>query len=139
MEYKRFENTVFARIDKGEEIVETLKTICEKEDITLAYVNAIGAVGDFTVGVFKTAEKQYDSNRFQGDFEIVSLSGSVTQMNGAHYSHLHMSAGDREGRVWGGHLNRAVVSATCEMVVRILDGHVGRAFSPEIGLNLLAF
>ena len=56
MEYKRFENTVFARIDKGEEIVETLKTICEKEDITLAYVNAIGAVGDFTVGVFKTAE-----------------------------------------------------------------------------------
>ena len=39
MEYKRFENTVFARIDKGEEIVETLKTICEKEDITLAYVN----------------------------------------------------------------------------------------------------
>ena len=45
MEYKRFENTVFARIDKGEEIVETLKTICEKEDITLAYVNAIGAVG----------------------------------------------------------------------------------------------
>ena len=60
-------------------------------------------------------------------------------MDGKPYLHLHMSAGDREGRVWGGHLNRAVVSATCEMVVRVLDGHVGRAFSPEIGLNLLAF
>ena len=139
MEYKRFENTVFARIDKGEEIVETLKTICEKEDITLAYVNAIGAVGDFTVGVFKTAEKQYDSIRFQGDFEIVSLSGSVTQMNGAHYSHLHMSAGDENGHVFGGHLNKAVVSATCEMVICIANGAVDRRFSEEIGLNLFAF
>ena len=139
MEYKRFENTVFARIDKGEEIVETLKTICEKEDITIAYVNAIGAVGDFTVGVFKTAEKQYDSNRFQGDFEIVSLSGTVTQMNGAHYSHLHMSAADSEGRVFGGHLNRAVVSATCEMIITVSEGRIDRKYSQDIGLNLLEF
>ena len=139
MEYKRFENTVFARIDRGEEIVETLKKICEKESITLAHVSAIGAVGDFTVGVFKTAQKQYFSNSFKGDFEIVSLSGTVTQMNGEHYSHLHMSAGNEKGEVFGGHLNRAVVSATCEMVVDIDDGCVNRRFSDEIGLNLFDF
>ena len=139
MEYKRFENTVFARIDKGEEIVETLKAICEKEDITLAYVNAIGAVGDVTVGVFKTAEKQYYSNSFNGDFEIVSLSGTVTQMNKEHYSHLHMSVGNEKGEVFGGHLNKAVVSATCEMVINIVNGKVSRRFSDEIGLNLFDF
>ena len=139
MEYKRFENTVFARIDRGEEIVETLKKICEKENIKLAHVSAIGAVGDFTVGVFKTAQKQYFSNSFKGDFEIVSLSGTVTQMNGEHYSHLHMSAGNEKGEVFGGHLNRAVVSATCEMVVDIADGCVNRRFSDEIGLNLFDF
>ena len=139
MEYKRFENTVFARIDRGEEIVETLKEICEKENITLAHVSAIGAVGDFTVGVFKTAQKQYFSNSFKGDFEIVSLSGTVTQMNGEHYSHLHMSAGNEKGEVFGGHLNRAVVSATCEMVIDIADGCVNRSFSDEIGLNLFDF
>lgn len=139
MECKRFENTVFARIDRGEEIVETLKKICEKENITLAHVSAIGAVGDFTVGVFKTAQKQYFSNSFKGDFEIVSLSGTVTQMNGDHYSHLHMSAGNEKGEVFGGHLNRAVVSATCEMVIDIADGSVNRRFSDEIGLNLFNF
>lgn len=139
MEYKRFENMVFARIDKGEEIVETLKAICEKEDITLAYVNAIGAVGDVTVGVFKTAEKQYYSNSFKGDFEIVSLSGTVTQMNKEHYSHLHMSVGNEKGEVFGGHLNKAVVSATCEMVINIVNGKVSRRFSDEIGLNLFDF
>ena len=60
-------------------------------------------------------------------------------MDGNFYTHLHMSAGDDQGRVFGGHLNRAVVSATCEMLVRVLPGAMDRAFSPEIGLNLLKF
>ena len=50
-----------------------------------------------------------------------------------------MSAGDEKGAVVGGHLNRANVSATCEMVITILDGSVGRAFSDEVGLNLFKF
>ena len=139
MEYRRFKDSLVIRMDKGEEIVEQLTAVAVQEHIALAEVSALGAVGSFTAGVFYSGEKEYHSNDFTGDFEIVSLTGTVTEMDGKPYLHLHMSAGDREGRVWGGHLNRAVVSATCEMVVRILDGHVGRAFSPEIGLNLLAF
>ena len=139
MEYRRFKDTLVIRMDKGEEIVEQLTAVAAREHIALAEVSALGAVGSFTAGVFYPGEMEYHSNDFTGDFEIVSLTGTVTEMDGKPYLHLHMSAGDREGRVWGGHLNRAVVSATCEMVVRILDGHVGRAFSPEIGLNLLAF
>ena len=139
MEYRRFKDTLVIRMGKGEEIVEQLTAVAAREHIALAEVSALGAVGSFTAGVFYSGEKEYHSNDFTGDFEIVSLTGTVTEMDGKPYLHLHMSAGDREGRVWGGHLNRAVVSATCEMVVRILDGHVGRAFSPEIGLNLLAF
>ena len=139
MEYRRFHDTLVIRMDKGEEIVEQLTAVAAREHIALAEVSALGAVGSFTAGVFYPGEKEYHANDFTGDFEIVSLTGTVTEMDGKPYLHLHMSAGDREGRVWGGHLNRAVVSATCEMVVRILDGHVGRAFSPEIGLNLLAF
>lgn len=105
----------------------------------LASVSALGAVGEFTVGVFKTAEKKYYANRFAGDYEIVSLTGTVTEKDGAFYAHLHMSAGDETGRVFGGHLNEAVVSATCEMVVDLIDGTVGREFDREIGLNLMKF
>ena len=59
MDYKRFDNTIVARIDKNEEILEQVKAIALKENIRLASVQALGAVDDFTVGVFKTAEKKY--------------------------------------------------------------------------------
>ena len=36
-------------------------------------------------------------------------------------------------------LNKAVISATCEMVIHIIDGRVDRSFSDEIGLNLFDF
>lgn len=139
MEYRKFNHTIVARIDKGEEILEKIKEIALKENIKLANINAIGAVGEFTVGVFKTKEKKYYSNSFEGDFEIVSLTGTINTMNNEFYSHLHMSAGNDKGEVFGGHLNKAIVSATCEMIINIIDGTVDRYFDEEIGLNLFKF
>lgn len=139
MEYRKFNNTIVARIDKGEEILDKIKEIANKENIKLANINALGATNDFTVGVFKTDEKKYYSNNFTGDFEIVSLTGTINTMNGEFYSHIHMSAGNDKGEVFGGHLNRAIVSATCEMVINIIDGTVDRVFNDEIELNLFKF
>ena len=139
MEYGQFGDTVLLRIDRGEEIIETVKKVAEKERIRLASVEALGAVDDFTVGVYDVAAKRYDSKTFTGAFEIVSLVGTITEKDGAFYQHLHMSAGNRDCEVFGGHLNRAVVSVTCEMVIRVLSGAVDRAPDPETGINLIRF
>ena len=139
MEYKRFENTIIARIDRGEEILEQVKEIALKEKIRLASVQALGAINRFTVGVFKTKEKTYLANEFEGSYEIVSLSGTINTMNGEFYCHLHMSAGSENGEVFGGHLSRAVVSATCEMIITVFDGNVDRVFDEETGINLFKF
>ena len=42
-----------------------------------------------------------------------------------------MSAGNERGEVFGGHLNQAFVSATCEMVIQIMEGKVDRRFDKE--------
>ena len=150
MEYKRFGNKIIVRIDKDEEILEQVKKLALKENIRLAAVQALGATNSFTVGVYNVVEKQISAiegldrakeavNTFSGSFEIVSLTGTINTMNGEFYTHLHMSAGNDKGEVFGGHLNRAVVSATCEMVVDVLDGTVDRAYDPVTGLNLFKF
>lgn len=137
MQYKRFGSTVIARVDKGEEILGQLREVCLRENIKLASVSAIGAVDRFTVGVFLPEKREYVSNDFAGDYEIASLSGTVTTMDGEYYAHIHMCADNRRGMACGGHLNRARVSATCELVINVIDGEVNRRFDEAVGLNLL--
>ena len=139
MEYRRFNNTIVAKIDKGEEVLDNIKKIALAENIKLANINALGATNDFTVGVFNVDEKKYYSNNFSGNFEIVSLTGTINTMNGEFYTHIHMSAGNDKGEVFGGHLNKAIISATCEMIINIIDGVVDRQLDETIGLNLLKF
>ena len=139
MEYRKFGDTYIVRIDKGEEILTQLKVFAEAEGVKLASITGLGAVKDFTVGVFDPNAKVYQSNRFQGVYEIVSLVGTINTMDGAFYCHVHMCAADQQGRAFGGHLNEAVISATCELVITCLPGRTDRVFSDEVGLNLIAF
>ena len=44
VEYRRFDNTIVARIDKGEEILDQVKEIALKEEIKLASIQALGAI-----------------------------------------------------------------------------------------------
>jgi predicted DNA-binding protein with PD1-like motif len=139
MDYRRFNDTIILRIDRGEEIIETVKKVAEQEHIRLASIEALGATDDFTVGVYDLAAKRYDQKTFSGPHEIVSLVGTITEKDGAFYQHLHLSAANASCEVFGGHLNRAVVSATCEMVIRVIGGAVDRSPDPETGINLIRF
>ena len=140
MQYRKFGSRYYVRIDREEEILSQLKALCEHEHITLAEVKALGAIDDFTVGLFDVDDKKFHANHFEFPAEIVSLWGNVTTKDGKPYLHVHMSAADKDGHVFGGHLNSARVSATCEMIVHVLsDGTVSRKFSDEIGLNLFEF
>ncbi len=136
MKYQQIDNLLFVRIDRGEELLEALKTACLSAGVKLGAVSGIGATDDFTVGVYDTDRRVYAPLSFTGAHEIVALVGNITTMNGEYYAHLHMSAADSTGRVVGGHLNRAVISATCELTVATANGSVERFRDEESGLNL---
>ena len=139
MEFKKFGNKYFVRIDKGEEIVESLKKFCEKNNIKLGTITGIGATNKVTVGLFKAETKEYHSTELTGNFEIAPLHGNISTMSGKTYLHLHVNLCNKEHKSFGGHLNSATVSATFEAVIDVIDGEVDRAFSEEIGLNLFKF
>ena len=139
MEYRRFGDTYVVRLDPGEEICQSLIHLARAEEIALAEISGLGAVDDFSVGVFDVEERHFFSNVFRGAFEITSLVGTITRQGDQPYLHAHISAADLSGRVLGGHLNRAVISVTAELTVRVIDGHVGRWHDDRMGLNVLEF
>ena len=65
MDYKRFDDTILVRMDRGEEILEQVKAVALKEHVALASVQALGAINDFTVGVYNVAEKMCIRDRKQ--------------------------------------------------------------------------
>lgn len=139
MEYRRFGDTVVLRLDPDEEVMEQLEKLAEREQIRLAEVSGLGALKAFHICVFDTKSKQFYNNDYQEPLELTALAGTITCKEGRPYLHIHASAGNAQGNVYGGHLKGAVVSATAEIVVRVIDGDVGRRFDEGIGLNLLQF
>ena len=138
MLYKQFNNKIIVRLDKGEELVTILKTLCTTLDIRLAVLFGIGATDKVTIGLLNTKTKKYQSREFTGDHEITSLMGNITEMNNEPYLHLHVTLADANQNAIGGHLSSAVISATFEGVIELIDGSVSRTYHSESGLNLLA-
>ena len=127
------------RMDPGEEILTTLAQLCRDEHILLGEFRALGAADELELGVYDVAKQQYFKQTFHGAYEITSLFGTISEKDGDVYLHAHLSASTYDGATIGGHLNKAVISGTCEMVVEPMEGHCGRELNPLTGLNDLSF
>lgn len=137
MDYKKIGEKVFVRIDSGEEIVETLTQVCKKLDITAGTITGIGATDKAIVGLFDVKTKKYHSKELVGDHEIAPVYGNISTMNNEVYLHLHVNLCNSEHKSFGGHLTSAVVSATFEAVIDIINGKIEREFDATTGLNTL--
>ena len=137
MDYKKIGEKVFVRIDSGEEIVETLTQVCKKLDITAGTITGIGATDKAIIGLFDVKTKKYHSTELVGDHEIAPVYGNISTMNNEVYLHLHVNLCNSEHKSFGGHLTSAVVSATFEAVIDIINGKIEREFDTTTGLNIL--
>jgi len=137
MKFKKYGSKWIIRIDKGEDIVQTLKKFCEDNNIKLGTINGIGAVNKITIGLFETKTKKYHTKEFTGDYEITNLSGNISTMNKEVYLHLHITLADKNQHACGGHLSSAVISGTGEILIEEIEGEIEREFNKEVGLNLL--
>jgi|TARA_B100001971_G_C17935369_1_gene404861 predicted DNA-binding protein with PD1-like motif len=137
MKFKKLENKYIIRLEKGEDIIEKIIELCKSEGIKLGYFNGLGAVSKIEIGLFEPEGKKYHSNVYDKPMEISSLHGNITEMDGKCYIHCHGVFGDIDNKCFSGHVNKATVGPTCEIILIKMDGTVDRYFDEEIGLNLL--
>jgi hypothetical protein len=130
-------NIFIIRFDPEEDIIEGLRSYCATEGITAGVFQAIGTVNEIIVSFFDLQKKQYEDHQIQEALEIACLNGNISTNGDQIIVHAHGSFADRRMQLGGGHVKRAVVSATAEVVIRALEGELIRHFSPQLGLDLL--
>ncbi len=136
MEYLKKNGKIVLRLQKGEEVVASLLYLMQAEEIKCASVNGIGATDNAVIGVFNPKTKVYAKEILRDDMEILSILGNLTRKDGMPYVHIHGTFASLKG-VYGGHVNEAVISATAEIIIDVIDCVMERKFDEETGLNLL--
>lgn len=136
MEYIKSGDKIVLRLERGEEIVSSLKKLQRAENIKGAFFSGIGATDSAVIGVYAVNDKKYNAVTLMGDMEIAALTGNISvSEDGGEYVHAHVVLGRGE-IAHAGHLNEATVSATAEIFVQLLDAEIGRKFDPVTGLNV---
>lgn len=117
--------------------MSNVKRICEKEGVQLGSITGIGAVNHAVLGLYRVSEKEYTAHTFEREMELTALTGNVTTKDGDIHVHLHADLADDDCHVFGGHLNEAIVSATCELFIHVLKGSVERKPDSDTGIYLM--
>jgi predicted DNA-binding protein with PD1-like motif len=126
------------RLERGEEVLETLKKFTAKERLPGASLTGLGATDDVTVSFYDLRERIYRPYRRTGCIEILSLTGNIAWRGEEPIAHVHLIAAHETEGAFGGHLVSARVSATVEIKIEPYAARLERALVPEIGLPLLS-
>jgi uncharacterized protein len=138
MKIQRNETGFLMVLEIGDEMIASLKKLAEAERIGEASFTAIGAVRDAVLGYIDLEAKTYLRREFGPEsMELVSAIGNLARLDGEPVVHCHATIGDREMRVYGGHLFQAVTSLTVEIFLRVYDGEIVRRFDPDSGANTI--
>jgi predicted DNA-binding protein with PD1-like motif len=135
MKFKKIDGNYILRLESGEEIIATLLEFCAKQGIMLGSIVGLGGASKVCLASYRPPKNEYDEKWFDGVFEIAHLYGNISEMNGKPYIHVHACIGDKEYRAYAGHLKAALVSPTCEITIRQIEGSVARFQDPGTGLN----
>jgi len=137
VEFQRNRYGYALRLDSGEEIVATLATFALGQGVRAGLISALGAIGDPELGYFVRDTREYITRAFPGEWEIGSLTGNFSELDGRPFPHCHVVIGGRDFAAFTGHLFRGTVTVTCEVQIVTDPGVMRRVRRPDLGFNPL--
>lgn len=125
-------------LETGDEAIACLRQFAHDKGLTAASFTAIGAFSGATLAFFDWEQKTYLPIEIDEQVEVASLTGDVALgPDGEPAIHVHAVLGKRDGSAVAGHLKRALVRPTLEVMVTESPRQLRKRFHPEIGLALI--
>ena len=143
MDYRRFNNVCYVRVDKGEDIITELIRVCRKEDIRSAVFTGIGGCSHAELQTFIPEKGTFETETTDGMLELVGITGNITTDNGELFHHTHAIFSYKDGtehKIAAGHMKSATVLYTAEIELRpVTGGEIQRKYDPETGTGFWYF
>ena len=130
--------TIAAIFEVGDEVMSGLGELSRREKITGAQITGIGAFSDALLAYFEWDKRAYREISVDDQVEVASLIGDIgVNPDGSPAIHIHIVLGRLDGTAVAGHLVKAHVRPTLELILTDSPEHLCRRKDSESGLNLI--
>jgi len=123
--------------DKNDDVRRALLEFANANRLADAYLSAIGAFSELTLGFFERDRKDYKKIPVKEQVEVLSFTGNIVQKDGKPRVHAHVVVGKADGIAHGGHFLGGRVWPTLEMIVAEMPVYLRRTQDDESGLALI--
>ncbi|MFI5251050.1 MAG: PPC domain-containing DNA-binding protein [Bacteroidota bacterium] len=114
--------TYMGQLPNGSDLHDELTKIVQRENFHLGRIQGIGATTHAKIAYYDQNIKQYLPMEFPGGMEILNLNGNISMRDGTPFVHVHILLGDREGKIFGGHLLPGTKLFACEVFIEEYEG-----------------
>lgn len=126
-----------AVFEQGEDLLGAFEDWVEQSGLGAASLSGVGGFSEATLGYYDVDAQRYVDIPVAEQVEVLVLAGDVTCKGEEHQVHAHVVCGRRDGSAVGGHILRAVVRPTLELVVTETPAHLQRRHDEASGLALI--
>ncbi len=123
-------------LDRDEELVSTVTAFLAERGIMGGTVTGIGALKNHTLGFFDVESQEYLKRTFEENMELGNLTGTIGSVDGKPFLHAHATVCGPELIAFTGHLFKAEVAVTAELIVTDFETELPRTLDEDFGLNL---
>ena len=144
MEYRKFADTYYIRVDRDDEIISSILAVCNAEGVKSAIYTGIGGCKEAQIQTFLPETGEFETRTLSGMLELVSLTGNVVSGGEdglSHHTHAAFAYKDGDAhRFAAGHIKSITVLYTAEIELRpVIGGIIGKQYDPETGTGFWSF
>lgn len=121
MKFADYSRGYILKLEKGEELLETLGAFVAQKRLPSAFFQGIGTIENVELGYFNSTKKTCIQKSFNSQYELLSLSGNVSIESDIPFVHAHVVLSDDKFQSIGGHLLKGTVTLTAEIFLFPVD------------------
>ncbi len=126
------------KVEYGKDLLRALENLVRKNEVSAGVLMAIGAVQKASFKYYDQERKEYIKIVINEPLELLSCIGNISSFKGEPLIHCHATFANKNGEVYGGHLDYETIVFSCEVYIKeFKDVKLERKYDQITGLNLL--